>query len=133
MKVSLPTIGLLRLTDKLHGAYIYRGDMINNALGSKRVWCVWKREIQNDTSARVTITVSHITLLTFLQVAGCPGHAQISTSTHIHTCAQILIHQHTYTLERTYLYIIYTHTYALECTGQYIHTHIHLNAQINTS
>ena len=48
--------------------------MIHNALGSKWVRCVWKQLIQSDTRARVTITVSHIRLLSFLQVAGCPGH-----------------------------------------------------------
>ena len=48
--------------------------MIHNALGSKWVRCVRKQLIQSDTKARVTITVSHIRLLSFLQVAGCPGH-----------------------------------------------------------
>ena len=48
--------------------------MIQNALGSKWVRYVWKRVIQKDTRARVTITVSHLRLLSFLQVASCPGH-----------------------------------------------------------
>ena len=74
LKVSLPRIGLLRLTDKLQGACMYRGDMINNALGSKCVRCVWKQLIQSDTRARVTITISHIRILFILQVACCPGH-----------------------------------------------------------
>ena len=44
--------------------------MIHNALGSKLVRCVRKQLFK----VTVTITVSHIRLLSFLQVAGCPGH-----------------------------------------------------------